>query len=430
MATLVAEDRKIESVAIITALRRGTVPNTGLARLAVGLDAEERVLENQLHFCALGHSDCKFVRGDYGSGKTFFISRAAEIAALENFAVSHVVISPDTPLHKLASLYTKICTGLTTKTEDNALKGIIDTWIYRIEDRLIETGIDENDERLASLTEKEIEATLERVSGVSSGLAAAVRTYYAANNRGDFATAQAAIGWIAGDNTVSSRSFKSQAGVKGSVSETDALLFLKGIVYLIRQAGFSGLFISFDEVETAQSFTRPLREKGYINLRQIVDMTDKNEIPGTFLLFAGTPAFFESAKGIRSLPPLYDRIGEIADDEFANPMQTQIVLKKFDSTKLERAAYKVIDIYSDGFGAVDARRVTPAFISSMIAKVTGRFGGRVDVVPRLFLREFVDVLDKCSLYETYSPAEKYAFTPESKETSLNDEEKAVMEVSW
>ena len=95
----------------------------------------------------------------------------------------------------------------------------------------------------------------------------------------------------------------------------------RSMPYLIRQAGFAGLFVSFDEAETAQAFPRPQREKGYINLRQLVDMTDKNEIPGCFFLFAGTPAFFESAKGIRSLPPLYDRIGIIADDYAAMPSQ-------------------------------------------------------------------------------------------------------------
>ena len=65
----------------------------------------------------------------------------------------------------------------------------------------------------------------------------------------------------------------------------------------------------------------------------------------------------------------------------------------------------------------------------MISKVTSRFGGRVDVVPRLFLREFVDVLDKCALYENYSPMDKYAFVS-SGEGQLNEEEKAVMEVEW
>ncbi|MDO5844317.1 MAG: BREX system ATP-binding protein BrxD [Methanocorpusculum sp.] len=423
------DERKLESVAIINSLRRGTVPRSGLSRLAVGLGTEEKVITSQLNFVAANHADCKFVRGEYGSGKTFLISRAVELARSQKFATSHVVISPDTPLHKLQTVYAKICSGISTNTEEHALKSIIDTWIYGIEDRLISTGIDENDEKLAELTAKEIEAVLTRVSGISSGLAAALRTYYTANNKGDFATAQSAIGWISGDTTVG-RSFKSQAGVKGGVTEADALLFLKGIVYVITQAGYSGLLVTFDEVETAQAFGRPQREKGYINLRQIVDMIDKNELSNCFFLFAGTPAFFDSSKGIRSLPPLYDRIGIIADDGFSNPMQTQIVLKKFDVEKLQEVSRKVMEIYAEAYGEVDKTRVSPRFVKSMIEKVTNRFGGRVDVVPRLYLREFVDVLDKCALYPNFTPIDKYAFTPETSQETLNNEEKAVMEVSW
>lgn len=422
-------DDKLESVSVINSLRRGTVPQSGLSRLAVGLETEEKVITSQLNFVSAGRCDCKFVRGEYGSGKTFLISRAVEIARSQKFITSHVVISPDTPLHKLQAVYAKICTGISTNTEEHALKSIVDKWIYAIEDRLIGTGIDEDDERLAELTEKEIESVLTRVSGMSSGLSAALRTYYKANNSGDFATAQAAIGWICGDTTVG-RSFKSRAGVKGGVSETDALLFLKGIVYIITQAGYSGLLVTFDEVETAQTFSRPLREKGYINLRQIVDMIDKNEFPGCFFLFAGTPAFFDGSKGIRSLPPLYDRIGIIEDDGFSNPMQTQIVLKKFDVEKLKEVSQKVIEIYSAAYGEVDKSRVSAMFVNSMIEKVTKRFGGRVDVVPRIYLREFVDVLDKCALYSNFSPAEKYAFAPEASDENLTGEEKAVMEVSW
>jgi adenosylhomocysteinase len=422
-------DQKQESIGIINALRRGTVPQSGLSRLAVGLSAEERVIGSQLAYVAGGHADCKFVRGEYGSGKTFLISRAVEIGQRQRFVTSHVVISPETPLHKLQAVYAAICAGLTTGTEDHALKSIIDTWIYGIEDRLISTGIGEDDPKLVELTEKEIESVLERVSGLSSGLASALRAYYQASNRGDFASAQAAIGWVAGETTVG-RSFKAQAGLKGSVTEGEALQFLKGLVYVMTRAGFAGLLVSFDEAETAQSFARPQREKGYINLRQIVDMIDKNELPNCFFLFAGTPAFFDSAKGIRSLPPLYDRIGIIADDGFSNPLQTQIVLPKFDAAKLMEAALRVMEIYADAYSEVDKSRISPKFIRTMIEKVTGRFGGRVDVVPRLYLREFVDVLDKCALYPNYQPMEKYVFVPEKEAAGLKEEEKAVMEVAW
>ena len=62
----------------------------------------------------------------------------------------------------------------------------------------------------------------------------------------------------------------------------------------------------------------------------------------------------------------------------------------------------------------------------MIKKVTSKFGGRVDVIPRIFLKEFVDVLDKCELYEEYDPWEQYHFETEHLKGELKEEEEAVM----
>ena len=105
-------DRNLESIGIINALRRGTVPGSGLSRLAVGLSTEEKVITSQLEYVASGHADCKFIRGEYGSGKTFLISRAVEIGQAQKFVTSHVVISSDTPLHNSRRFMQKSARGL------------------------------------------------------------------------------------------------------------------------------------------------------------------------------------------------------------------------------------------------------------------------------------------------------------------------------
>jgi adenosylhomocysteinase len=66
----------------------------------------------------------------------------------------------------------------------------------------------------------------------------------------------------------------------------------------------------------------------------------------------------------------------------------------------------------------------------MIQKVTGKFGGRIDVIPRIFLKEFVDVLDKCELYEDYDPWESYSFDADHIRDELKEEEEAVMVVEF
>jgi hypothetical protein len=66
----------------------------------------------------------------------------------------------------------------------------------------------------------------------------------------------------------------------------------------------------------------------------------------------------------------------------------------------------------------------------MISKVTGKFGGRVDIIPRIFLKEFVDVLDKCELYEDYDPWAAYEFDTARLKGELREEEEAVMTIEF
>jgi adenosylhomocysteinase len=153
-------------------------------------------------------------------------------------------------------------------------------------------------------------------------------------------------------------------------------------------------------------------------------------MPHCYFLFTGTPAFFDSSRGIRSVTPLYDRISVVETDTYRNPRQPQIHLTRFDTGKLELVTVKVIDVYSQAYREVDRERVSHRFIRAMIKKITGRFGGRVDVIPRIFLKEFVDLLDKCEIYENYNPAEGYEFEAGRLKGDLKAEEETVMVVEF
>ena len=117
---------KTGSINIINALRRGTVPAGGLERIAVGIGVEEGVIASQLDYVADGGGDLKFIRGDYGSGKTFLVARALEIAREKNFVTAHVVISPAAPLYKLKGIYQQVCATLRTREEEHAMKAVIE----------------------------------------------------------------------------------------------------------------------------------------------------------------------------------------------------------------------------------------------------------------------------------------------------------------
>jgi hypothetical protein len=433
MPTSAAEPREkshLESVNIINALRRGTVPAGGLERIAVGLETEEGVVGSQLDYVARGGGDVKFIRGDYGSGKTFLVARALEMARDKGFATAHVIISPSSPLHKQKGVYQQICASLRTREEEHAVKAVIDTWLFSIEERLLRVSDQPiPEESLEKATLKEIETALAGISEMNSSLAAVLRTYYRANNSGDFQTAQSAIGWICAEPNIG-RELKQKAGIRGDVDESVALIFLKSLVRIIVNAGYSGLAVAVDELETVQVLPRNQREKSYNTLRLMIDMLDRGEMPNCYFMFTGTPAFFESPRGVRSLLPLADRISVIEGGNYKNPRQPQIILSKFDERKLEQVAEKVIEIYGRAYTEVDRSRVSHRFIKAMIEKLTGKFGGRVDVIPRIFLKELVDVLDKCELYDDFNPWENYRFDARSIKGELKEEEAAVMVVEF
>ena len=58
--------------AILDALRRGTVPREGLDAFAVGMERFEAATDADLSAVSAGQGGFKAVRGEYGSGKTFF----------------------------------------------------------------------------------------------------------------------------------------------------------------------------------------------------------------------------------------------------------------------------------------------------------------------------------------------------------------------
>src|SRR4029077_5795444 len=90
---------------LIDALRRGTVPQRSLDALAVGLHRFQDALDRELELVSTGGSVFKAVRGEYGSGKTFFARWLQDRGRQRGFAASEVQISEtETPLHRLETV--------------------------------------------------------------------------------------------------------------------------------------------------------------------------------------------------------------------------------------------------------------------------------------------------------------------------------------
>ncbi|ROS32033.1 BREX system ATP-binding protein BrxD [Amycolatopsis thermoflava] len=420
-----SEVRRREAV---DALRRGTVPRSGLDLLAVGLDRFAAAMDEDLDTVARGGAAFHAVRGEYGSGKTFFTRWLAERAKRRGLATAEIQISEtETPLHRLETVYRRLTERLTTAThQPSALRAVVDSWLYTLEEQVMETGeVAEDDEKaLSAEVERLMEQRLADVARTTPAFAAALRGYQHAVTAGDHATAEALIAWLGGQKSVAA-SARRAAGVRGDLDHFGALGFLQGLLTVLRDCGHPGLLIVLDETETLQRVRGDVREKGLNALRQLLDEIDAGRFPGLFLVMTGTPAFFDGQQGVQRLPPLAQRLATDfgTDARFDSPRAVQLRLLGFDLDRLVELGQRARDLHAsvarhpERIGAV----VDDGYLRDLASALTGQLGGKVGVAPRLYLRKLVaDVLDRVDEFEDFDPRAHYALTVSGTELTESE----------
>jgi hypothetical protein len=403
---------------IVDALRRGTVPSRSLDAFAIGVERFQAAIDAELDQVAVGQGMFKAVRGEYGSGKTFFGRWLQERARQRGFAVSEIQISEtETPLHRLETVCRRLVERLSTADVPmGALRSVIDGWFFTLEEDVIAEGKVAADDSVALLarTNELLEQRLGAITRQAPSFAAALRGYRTALAAGDTAKADGLVAWLGGEPNVAA-SVKRDAGIKGEVDHFTALSFLQGLLTLLRDSGRPGLLVVLDEVETLQRVRGDIREKGLNALRQLIDELQGGRFPGLYLLITGTPAFFDGPQGAQRLPPLAQRLHVDfgADSKFDNPRAVQIRLAAFTIESLVEVGMKVRDLYAAH--AEHAERVRALanddYVRTLASAITGELGGKVGIVPRIFLKKLVgEVLDRIDLYAEFDPRRDYALT--------------------
>ena len=374
MSTLTTRD--VEH--IFEALRKGLVPERGIDAFAVGIEKQRGEVHRQLELAESGEGTIKFLRGGYGCGKTFMARLAILDAQARGFATSFVVVSDnDLRFHRFDDVYRKVMTELgTASCPRGALGDILDRWIGRVEDSLIAAGEDEDaadfdervrerlDEDLASLTGGQAPQDFVRViqtdlraeaagRGVRGGRPPVVALRERERRR---------VGEVGA------------AGIKGEITSRDALDYLRGVLEIVKAAGYKGLLIVIDEAETILRMRSDSRHKSLNGIRQIADAA--GSYPGLLWVFTGTPEFFDTRHGVAGLAPLHERIRFLKQGRFASPRQAQLELTPFDADRLRAVALRLREIYPARDRVRLESRVSTEFIDRLVEEVTARLPGR------------------------------------------------------
>ncbi len=402
-------------------LRSGVVPARGLAAFAVNIDQSRDEIKRLLKLASNREGVFKFLRGGYGCGKTFASRLALLDARSEEFATSFVVVS-DNDLHfyKFDDVYRKVVQELgTSECERGALGFIIDRWIGRVEAALIAGGADPDLVDFDDKVEKRIEEDLTSLTKgqAPQDMIRVLRSIFKLKQNNEIENASALISWLSGSKNVSAIP-KKIANIKGNIGSTEAMDYLQGILAITKAAGYRGLVIAIDEVETILRMKSDIRAKSLNGIRQICDAADR--YPGLFWIFTGTPEFFDANRGVAGLEPLHNRLKLIKNGKFYNQRQPQLVLKPFDAEGLTELALKLRELYPTNNRSQLNRKVTLEFIERLVAEVTKGFGGDVGIVPREFLRQLVTILDLASTEPEFDPMTDsgYKLEPNSEEIRI------------
>src|ERR671919_2874900 len=124
------ELQPVEARTIIEHLRRGSVPIAQVPCFTVGRERWLSIIEDDLaHYISAGGTKVRFLNGDYGDGKTHFLSIIQHLAAQAGFAVSFVVLTREVPMQKFELVYREIAPKLSTAAGTRGIRGLIAHWL-------------------------------------------------------------------------------------------------------------------------------------------------------------------------------------------------------------------------------------------------------------------------------------------------------------
>jgi len=374
---------------IINALKNGNVPPDGVGEICVGREREIEEFDKILGKVKEGAAITRFLNGEFGSGKSFFLKLLEERALADNFVVAKVTLSRDVPFNKFEVVYRNIVASLRCKT-GVSLEHIIEKWITQLRMMSLRETTDPYQQERTVMDN--ISSDLNEVRKHSTTFAAAIENYYKLSARGDKETARYAMGWLSGEKNIPF-TIKRQFGVKGDIDRENAFKYLEALSSFLRALKYSGLIILIDEAEHIMTLhTKKLRDTAYDYMRYIYDECSIGRFQNTLFIFAGTPEFFEDPKlGVPSYTALNERIEDAIKTEFKDLRKPIIKLDGFRRENLHELSERLIAMHEEVYGweATPVRESLDGIISrhEANAELTGY------ISPRNFVKSFISVLD-------------------------------------
>lgn len=299
-----------ERDAAIHALRAGVVPRLGIRHVQVGRAREVQEVVRDMTRIAEGGSAVRFTIGEYGSGKTFFLTLARNVAAEKKLVVMNADLSPERRLHASGGQARTLCAELVlsmstrTKPDGGALASVVERFLQEVGKLASASGRDPNE-----VIRDRLEPVREGVAGFD--FAEVVVRYWQGFESGNEALKAAALRWLRAEYTLKSEA-REALGVRAIVDDAGVYDHLKAISRLVRLAGYDGTLIVLDEmVNLYKLVNSQARTANYEQILRIVNDVLQGTVERLGFYFGGTPEFLmDTRRGLFSYEALRSRLAE------------------------------------------------------------------------------------------------------------------------
>ncbi|PKM67920.1 MAG: hypothetical protein CVU95_04545 [Firmicutes bacterium HGW-Firmicutes-2] len=370
---------------VLNALRMGVIPGTSIDDFIVGRDQEKQELETFMLSIEKGEGRVKFIRGAYGSGKTFLMKYLTEKALDQGFIVANVPVHSGFGFSKLDGVYANIMNHLLIRTDQETgtnFEMLFEKWIEGLKSS--------GDARKAS---QNIYNVIKALSDYNSSFSSVLLIYIRALIGRDYELSTIAAAWIKGDKNIDYQ-LKRRLNVKGSVDGENALDILSGFVKLIHLLGYKGLIITFDEAEIIMQQRVDTRLKAYGNIRQLMDSAGAGLLDHAGFVFAGTDDFFDDEdKGLRSYKALDQRIGSSMESpsSITNVRQPILQIQALRDDDYEMLSNKLVELHAKRYTYEYA--VNALHIANLAKLEASKSEEGNTITVRIFLKKVLELLD-------------------------------------
>ncbi len=308
----IADLKSFQARSIIEEMRKGSVPADYVHFFTVGRENWLTFIEDDLaNYIAEGGAKVRFLHGDYGDGKTHFMSVIRHIALQQGFAVSFVVLTRDVPIHKFEAVYQNIVQQLRGNFAGVGIRSLLTLWL----DSLAPEETPPGNEQIGALAE-----TLRNLPGMNvnfaNGLIALIKNRFVPLREGEqpderIEKRETIFHWFEAGK-VTKRALKPFALFE-VVNKANSKQMLNSLNSFLRFCGHKGLVLLLDELEMVIAQAASVRNAAYENVRLLIDNTEQASYFQIF--FAIIPDVLLSEKGFKSYDALWSRVRSLGQQE-------------------------------------------------------------------------------------------------------------------